>query len=190
MMKQTRWHFYIENGTRYRIKAKYGIDYIFALAHNQEPRFSVTGEIDYKSRNNHWYEHSAGQVTREIADHIPFLTNYLKWHMVGPEGPWGYIGNSKYLWEIATGKKPRGEHVSDPVQAFKHTIVWGGVPLDGAPTVMRRFRGPKEWSPHGPRTLDFMTASWGAVQSWLEARLPDLLAAWVVDMGELGVLEE
>lgn len=96
MIKETRWHFYMEDGRRYRIKVKYGIDYAFARQHNQQPDFSITGTIDYKSRNNHWYDHSGGQTVEEIRRYVPELAPYLKWHLVGPDGPMHYTENAKY----------------------------------------------------------------------------------------------
>lgn len=78
MIKETRWHYYTEHGERYRIDAEYGIDYDAARRYIQEPNFIVTGAIERKARNNRWYDHSGGQVTRELAAYVPEIAPYLK----------------------------------------------------------------------------------------------------------------
>lgn len=205
MIKHTRWHYYTEGGERYRIDAEYGIDYAFARKHNQAPDFSVTGSIERKSRNNHWYDHSGGQVTRELAAYVPEIAPYLKWHMVGPDGPMHYFANAKYWFEIAQGKIEESKYPTNPIEAFKHTIVLGAFPGDEPPPELqhdlenaaswrpvgeRKYSGPKEWRPGASQKSFFRGVPGELVQTWLEERLPKLVAAWVVDMGELGVLEE
>lgn len=200
MMKETPWHYYTEGGQRLRIKAKYGIDYAYARRHNQVPDFTIIGTIEHKARNNRWYDHSGGQVTWEIATYLPEIAPYLKWHLVGPEGPMHYLANAKYFFGVAQGREENP--ATDPIKAFKRTIRFGSFPGDEAPIELRedlerewqsprqKWRGPKEWS---PGTVDhgfFRGVGWAPVERWLEARLPKLQAAWVVDMGELGVLEE
>lgn len=202
MIKHTRWHYYTEGGQRYRIDVTYGIDYHFARLHSQAPDFSVTGSIERKSRNNHWYEDSGGQVTREIAAYVPEIAPYLKWHMVGPDGPIHYFANAKYWFQVAQRREENA--TTNPVQAFKDTIVLGAFPGDLPPEELRedleipwkrprapgdRWHGPKEWSPGSPGYPFFRGIYWSHVEAWLEERLPKLVAAWVVDMGELGVLE-
>lgn len=198
MMKETRWHYYMSSGRWYRVKARYGIDYEFARRHNQTAEFSVTGDVEYKARNNRWYGHSSGQVTEEIEAHIPEIAPYLKWHLFDPEVHSHYFENARYWFEMAQGIQPMGRFDKDPIGAFKRTIRLGAFPGDVVPQEVEfdllvaekvmapRWRGPKEWRPgQGAPRL-----SWGFVRAWLEERLPKLLAAWVVDMGELGVLEE
>ena len=201
MIKQTRWHYYAERGERYRVKAEYGIDYDFARRHNQTPDFSVTGTIEHKSRNNHWYDHSGGQVTRELEAYVPEIAPYLKWHLVGPDGPMHYLANAKYWFQVAQGQHERA--TTNPIEAFKNTIALGAFPGDLPPEELRadlerpwknleerKWRGPKEWSPGSSVHAFFRGISWDDVRAWLEERLPQLQAAWVVDMAELGVLEE
>jgi hypothetical protein len=204
MMKETRWHYYAENGQRYRVKAQYGIDYPFARRNNQTPDFSVTGTIERKARNNRWYDHSGGQVTRELAAYVPEIAPYLKWHLVGPDGPRHYFANAKYWFETAQGKVEESKYPTDPIKAFTETIVLGAFPGDEPPLELEndleseewrpkadttKWRGPKEWSPGNYQKQFFKGIPWSLVQAWLEERLPKLQAAWVVDMGELGVLE-
>lgn len=185
MMIRTPWRFYREGGVRYRIQAEYGIDYDFARRHNQAPYFSITGTIDRQAGNNRWMDDAGGMIHGEIEKHLPSLAPYLKWHVVGPEGPMHYFENSKYWLEMAQGKVPLAEHLREnPLELFKHTIILGAFPGDVVPDL----RGPKEWSPRGLQG-DLLHAPWPAVRAWLERRLPTLLAAWAVDMNELGVLE-
>lgn len=205
MIKETRWHYYIEGADRYRVKAEYGIDYVFAGIHNQMPDFSVTGTVEHKSRNNHWYDHSGGQVTDELSAHVPEIAPYLKWHLVGPDGPMHYFANAKYWFEIAQGSRENNSPQKiNPIEAFKHTIVYPGFPGDVAPAELQhdlwqaawrapgklKFKGPKEWAPNTSGRSYFRNVPLELVHEWLEERLPKLVAAWVVDMGELGVLEE
>lgn len=121
MIKETRWHYYNEGRERYRIKAEYGMDYPFARRNGQAPDFSVTGTIEYKSRNNHWYNHSGGQVTDELAAHVPEIAPYLKWHLVGPDGPMHYLANAKYWFGVAQGREARP--TTDPVKVFRKSVV-------------------------------------------------------------------
>lgn len=184
-MKETPWRFYRQDGVRYRIKAEYGIDYVYARQHNQSPDFTITGTIDRQAGNNHWMQDAGGIIHEQIAKYIPRLAPYLKWHLMGPDGPMHYLTNAKYWLESAQGKVPRGQNIpTDPVKAFEHTIVLGAFPGDVIPD----FRGPKEWSPRGLKG-GLLDAPWRAVEAWLLERLPKLVAAWVVDMNELGVLE-
>lgn len=183
MMLETPWRFYREDGVRYRIKAEYGIDYDFARRHNQAPDFTITGTIDEQARNNRWMDHSGGQVADEIAKYLPRLAPYVKWHLVGPDGPMHYPANAKFWLEVLQGKRTVGGP-ANPLKAFEESIALGAFPGDIIPDL----RGPKEWSPKGLQG-DLLHAPWPAVHAWLERRLPKLLAAWVVDMNELGVLE-
>jgi hypothetical protein len=184
MMLETSWRFYRE-GAWHRIEADYGIDYSFARQNTQTPYFTITGTIERRAKNNRWVHDVSGAIHDEIAEHLPKLAPYVKWHMVGPDGPMHYIENSKYWLEMAQGKVPLAEHLREsPLDLFKRTIKLGAFPGDVIPDL----RGPKEWSPQGLQS-DLLHAPWSAVHAWLARRLPSLLAAWVVDMGELGVLE-
>lgn len=115
-----------------------------------------------------------------------------------------YFANGKYWFEVAQGKAQQGKFPIDPIDAFKHTIAFGAFPGDEAPSELRqdlehavwrepgksKWKGPKEWAPGVGSPRYFRDARWPDVHAWLEERLPKLVAAWVVDMGELGVLEE
>lgn len=132
MKKETRWHFYREYGLRHRIKAEYGIDYRFAREANQHPYFSVTGEIWAQARNNRWMDSAGGMLHDQIAKHFPQLRPYLKWHLVSTDGPMHYFANAKYWFELAQGTS-EWKADTNPVEAFKHTIILGAFPGDEPP---------------------------------------------------------
>jgi hypothetical protein len=203
MMKETPWHRYTERGERFRIRVEYGIDYEFARTHRQTADFSITGETMVQARNNRWIEDSVGMIHDEIRAHMPQLAPYLKWHLVGPDGPMYYYQNAGYWFQIAQGAKATYSENNNPIEAFKRVIVFGAFPGDEAPPELAQdlehgrwrrpgaslWKGPKEWSPGTSASRFFKNATWPDVQAWLAERLPKLLAAWVVDMNELGVLE-
>jgi hypothetical protein len=168
----TPWKVFVEESGTYRIRAKYGLDYDFARRHKQPAYFSVTAEIERKdpSRPHHWREDAGGMLHDEVARHFRSLAPYIKWHLVGEDGPMHYIENAKYWWEMATGtgKWERRPSDPDPESAFRNTVVLGALSGDVMP--------PK-------------TTPWSEVKLVLEGRLPDLMKAWASDMKALQVLE-
>lgn len=168
MKKQTAWKEFREGGERFRIRASYGIDEDFARRNNQDPHFSVTGEIE-RYNGLRWKDYASGMIHEEIAKHFPELSDYLKWHLVSTVEPMHYIANAKYWWEMATGTgewKRRPED-PDPVQAFKSTIIFDGIQGEKIPP---------------------LSMSWFDVEVWLRGRLPYLMENFRADMKELGVL--
>lgn len=201
MMKETAWRFYHDHGWRYKIKAEYGIDYHFARRHNQQPYYSITGETRIQARNNRWMDDSGGQLHGLIERYFPHLAPSTKWHLVGPEGPTHYFENARYWFNEARGSSKNSSPSGNAVINFKSTIVLGAFPGDRLPPDLAEDfehwrppkeydvpEGPKEWRPGQSRPK--FNARWEDVRAWLEERLPDLQAAWAVDMAELGVLEE
>lgn len=170
MLKETPWKQFSQGKQKYRIKAEYGIDYDFAKRNNQAPYFSITAEIDRAIPGGRWYDDSGGMLHDEIAFHFPKLEPYLKWHLVGEDGPMHYIANAKYWLDVATGKISNTGN-ANPTEAFYSTIVMGALP-DDTSTIP-----------------DFLEASWAEFKQWLEERLPRLMEAWRDDMEKLGVLE-
>lgn len=168
MMKTTTWKEFTEGGRPYRIRATYGIDYPFGNRNNQQPHFSVTGEIERKLGNGRWGEDSCGMLHDDIAKHFPELEPYLKWHLVSLGEPMHYLANAKYWWEMAMGQRPRDAHEQvHPISAFQSTIVLGGIPGETMP----------------------YTNDWQDVERWLKDRLPKLMGRYAADMKALGVLE-
>lgn len=173
MMKTTPWKVYREGGQTFRIQAKYGIDYDFARRHNQAPHFGITATIDRKDDRPpfHWREDSGGAMHAEVARRFPTLAPYIKWHLVSTDGPLHYIANGKYQWEIANGLRAPAEYQRiDPWEAFKSTVIFGGLPDDAATAPPRN-------------------ASWPEWEEWLRDRLPRLRETFLHAMGTLGVLE-
>ncbi len=168
MMKVTPWKEYTEHGQKYRIQAKYGIDYDFGRKHNQAPSFSATCRIDELERGR-WVESGGGANHNEIAKHFPELRPYLKWHLVSTDSPMHYIANAQYWWEKMNGTSrwPSQPGEPDPKDAFLHTIIFGGIP--------------------GEQLRD--TSFWAQMEPWLRSRLPKLMGHYAADMKTLGVLE-
>lgn len=166
MMKTTPWKLF--GGGKQRIRVKYGLDYDFARRNNQQPHFSVTCDIE-EARGGRWKESGGGAAHELIAQNFKDLEPYLKWHLVSLGEPMHYLANAKYWWEQAMGKTKPTEHQRvDPRDAFKSTIVFGGIP--------------------GEKTLPY-TNDWADVEEWLKGRLPKLMGRFSADMKSLGVLE-
>lgn len=174
MMKTTPWKEYTEAGRHYRIRATYGVDYEFGRRNNQQPYFSLTGEIEQQDdrRPNHWRDYSCGQIHGEIARRFPELAPYVKWHLVSLGEPMHYIANGKYWWKKAMGVVEPGDYPDapgspNPIDAFQKTIVFGGIPGETMPTLHR----------------------WEEAERWLRDRLPKLMGRFAADMKALKVLE-
>jgi hypothetical protein len=172
MMITTPWKTYREGGTKYRIRATYGMDYAFARRNNQEPYFSLTGEIERQARNNRWMGAGAGMVHEELVKHFPQLGEIVHWHLSSLVGPMHYIANAKYWWEDWThgvGAFPR----ISPLRAFASTIAWGALPGEDSEAGL----------------ASEMTRPWYEVRDWLSARLTQLQRAFRNDMEAIGVWE-
>jgi len=169
MMYDTDQKRYTEGADKYRIRARYGMDYEFARKASQAPHFSITAEIN-RLHGRRWMEDAGGMLHGEVAMHFPMLEPYLKWHLVSTDGPMHYLENAQYWWEKITGKSQWKTEPWDPnpVKAFKSTIVFGLLPNDRMP--------PKR-------------ASWSDVKQWLLDRLPPLMEHFYADMERLKVLE-
>lgn len=173
MMITTPWKTYREDGTKYRIRATYGMDYAFARLHNQEPYFSLTGEIERQARNNRWMEDSGGQLHDELVKGFPQLGEIAHWHLTSPSGPMHYMATAKHWWE-QWGPKGEGAFPRiKPLRAFASTIAWGALPGEDSEGAL----------------ASAMTRPWGEVRDWLESRLPLLQHAFRNDMEAIGVWE-
>lgn len=187
MMRNTEWRSFQDDRILYRIQSNYGID-------ADSGRFLITGKVDRQLPDGRWIptfvSDSAPYIHGLIRRYFPELIPYLKWHGVGPEGPYRYLKSAHLWYRILQGKASIGDSRANPREAFEQKIVLGAFPGDELPFRLpvksRRApgAGPKEWSPHRNSG-----ASWEEVQAWLEERLPKLKAEWALDMHELGVLE-
>lgn len=165
---------YTDHGRTYRIIATYGLDYGFARQNNQAPHFSITCQIDEKTKNGRWREEGGGADHKSIVKHFPELEPLIKWHLTGTDGPMHYIENARYFWEQYTGvsKWERRPYDPDPLEAFKRLTVWGVVPSDESVS------------------LFVQSAMHYEVESYLVDRLPALLASFEADMRENQVWED
>ncbi len=149
-------------GGKKRIRATYGMDEGFAKRNNQAPHITVTGEIETKTRGGGWREDSGGMIHPEISRHFPNLRPLLRWHLVAEPGvPMHYLANGQYWWEFVMGTSKFGEPSTDPVGAFKSTVLYGLLPGDKKLTFGR--------SPQ----LDGVAAP-EDIRPWLKKRLPTL----------------
>lgn len=85
---------YIENGITYRIQVKIRFDDQCGNGHNT---FSITGDIDRKSKNGRWVEERCGCIHDEIVKHFPHLQEAIQYHLVSTDGSMYYIANTIYL---------------------------------------------------------------------------------------------
>jgi hypothetical protein len=159
---------------RFRITAKYGLDYGFAAKHQQAPHFSMTGEIDIWTHLK-WDEFSGGAIHEKIAEHFPELANLVQWHLTSTVEPLHYLANAEYWWEKVRGISRWGNEPGEkPLEAFKHTIVWGAIPDDNE--------------------LEFLMLStadnWKLAEEKLRLRLPVLMSEFHRTMKRLELLSE
>jgi hypothetical protein len=85
--------YYTEDGTAYRITATIRHDDECGNGHNT---FSITGRIDEKKKNGHWYDVAGGCIHEEIEKHFPELKPFIKWHLCSTDEPMHYIANTLY----------------------------------------------------------------------------------------------
>jgi hypothetical protein len=164
-MVMTGWKVYSRQGTKYRIRATYGLQKIG----DQDPYVSVTADIQRQAGNNHWYDHAGGCCHEEIEAHFPELRPLIKWHLSSLKGPMHYTSNAVYWFEKMAGRSKWAPGIGepDPLSAFRSTVVLGAVPGDIAPS---------------------LDASNEAVRTWCAARLPALIEQMKIDLAALGLL--
>lgn len=90
---KTETKFFHENGTEYRITVKLRYDDECGNGHNT---FSITADIDEKTKNGKWRDDSGGCIHDEIVKHFPKYAPFIKWHLCSSDGPMYYIENTLY----------------------------------------------------------------------------------------------
>lgn len=83
--------FFTEDDRRYEIIATVRYDDECGNGHNS---FSITGEIWRVPRRQDC--ESTGCIHEKIAEHFPELAPFIKWHLVGSDGPMYYLSNTIY----------------------------------------------------------------------------------------------
>lgn len=143
----------------------------FTRIGEQDPYFHVLAGVEHKLRNNRW-ESAYGRFAC-CADHeaarryFPEVANLIRWHLSAiHSGPMHYEANAIFWAEVAQGLKPRGAYDPDPVEAFKHTVVFGALAGDG---------NPADAAVTASLTTD-------ELRTWLRARLPALMAQFKADV--------
>ena len=164
---------YADHGRTYRIICTYGIDTEFAARNNQAPYFSITCQIDEKTKNGRWRDEGGGADHKAIAAHFPELEPLIKWHLTATDGPTHYMANARYFWEQWRGisKWERRPYDPDPLEVFKRLTIWGIVPTD------------EHFELHAIN-------DWETMEMYLVDRLPALLASFEADMREISVWED
>jgi hypothetical protein len=166
--KFTPWKVFTESGRKYRIRAEYGFNFL-----NPRASFGITAEIQRGPEvgmSGCWQEDSFGCQHEAIAKHFPELVPLIRWHLMFTDGPMHYIANARYWWDIAQGKISNHSPTTDPMDAFRSTIVWGVLPEEQG----RPFNGP------GIQELG------NGLEAWLSSRLERLIAAFRADVERFG----
>jgi len=81
-----------ERGNLERLTATVRHDDCCENGHNT---FSITGNI-HESVSGRWINVCGGCIHEEIAERIPTLAPYIKWHLCSTDGPLHYIANTAY----------------------------------------------------------------------------------------------
>jgi len=129
-----------------RIRTRYGFHY---LRGNRRPYFSITADIAERCSVHNRHEDDGepgykivggGCCHDDIEQAFPELRALIRWHLVGDDGePMHYVANAVYWMQKHLGVfrlfgnlepegRPRGE--TEPLKAFKSTIVYGVVASD------------------------------------------------------------
>lgn len=150
---------------------------------NGHSTFAITGELygpecclgepRTKSKSGFLlWMNSCGCLHGEIAEHLPDLQPYLKWHLFSTDGPMHYISNARY-WAGHLGYTD-GKASSPPNWThFKCTVAWGVLP---------------EWDTGDPQER-FANAP-DALQQWLHSRFVDLMGEFRQAVESLGFVYE
>jgi len=84
---------FVENNQKHRIK-------VIAELHSigdQQPYFSITGEVDRQAKNNRWMPFLSGCIHKEILEHFPELQPLVAVHLSDEEGvPMHAYANAAY----------------------------------------------------------------------------------------------
>lgn len=195
------------------IRAKYGFHYIRG---NRRPYFGITADIaelaTYHNRHEYnatgaglpesgqWKIVGGGCCHEDIAKSFPELAYLIKWHLCDDDGtPMHYLGNASYwlqkhfgVYRVFSHSEPEGRRPGegDPLETFKHHIVFGALESDGARLAeILAIEGKATNIPDlvlSPQELK-ARAIIPAAEAWMETRLAGLSARLSEDIGTAGV---
>lgn len=141
------------------IKAEVGFDICFAKRNNQDPHFSVTGEIKRKGARDC---ESYGQLHNDIEKHFPHIAKVTRWHLCFMhKGPMHYIANA--LYHVGAYEDLYSD--SKNLDYMRSCIVFGAV--DGDEEALEE---------------ELVTFNPIEFSAWLEERLPALLVRFESDI--------
>lgn len=116
--------FYMENDRQYRITAEVRHDDSCRNGHNS---FAITGTIDERIAGDRWRDYAGGCLHQEVAKHFHELAPFIRWHLVGEDGPMHYEANTLY-WLGFSGWCD-GKRDSPPnLEHARRTAVWPDMP--------------------------------------------------------------
>lgn len=159
-MHTTQWREFDDHGGKMRIRAMYG----FRQHGNQEPYFSVTGEIE-GWQGARWEGVAGGCLHDEIAKHFPELAKVIRWHLCTLSGgPMHYIENAVYFWNAyrTPGLTLNVSEKIENARSFHRHVVMNAL----ATTI----------------SLSNPDISTDDLKRWLEERLPELLKVMKADV--------
>lgn len=197
--------FYTEKGTEYRITATVRYDDQCGNGHNS---FSITGEIDRRSRNGRWTDDACGCIHDQIAKRFPELAHFIKWHLCASDGPMHYLANTLYH-ALEYGPKMAWVYFDDPAngivkQFMKYCSIEEAIEICTTPSKTFNYvskagyRYEVDEKTAKKAELDFARSSaiWPEatdeelrspdLKEKLIARLPALMAAFKKDVEALG----
>ena len=170
-----------------KVKAEIGMMRI----EGQEPYFTVTGSA--YERESDRKPSASGTLHDVLANWYPEYAHLFRWHLVSQSGlPIHYEANAIYWLEYILGvsRWPAHSYTTDPIEAFKHTIVFGAVAGDqeALDAILARFEQAKAVPNLGQASLYAASnEAVSAVRAWLAKRLPELREAFMADMLAAGV---
>ena len=145
--------------------------------------FSVTADVGNVAHYRRYPAHSWGCTHEKVAEHFPELSKYIKWHLVGFDGPRHYKANAKYWLGL-------GKYSDCNITHFKSTIVLGEVDIDeemfdqySELEYTLTYCIDDEDIQLSKETID--AALSGFIDHWLDKRYPQLMQAFDKDMREL-----
>jgi len=154
---------YTKGGQTYRITVRGGLHYIRG---NSQPYFSVTADIDEKTRGGRWRDHSGGCCHDEIVRVFPSLAPLVSMHLRHMDGAASAGGGNAFYWIMGgqffpanswmadnTAEEKRREYVANELQlpraesdaifdAFKIYAISPSMIVEGRARFMREIVEP------------------------------------------------
>lgn len=131
---------------------------------NGHNTFSLTADVTTFASLRKGDIEAGGCLHDEIAQHFPELAPFIKWHLVGTDGPMHYIANTRYH---ASDRDHRGLLKGEKVQlrnGRSKLPVWERVVRNAAGEVVKI--GYTDWRDSEEKPTETLTIGWEPV--WVE----------------------